>query len=126
MLLPMKSNVFDIPERLKAIDNFEVFFNTDKQQYDIYKYDCFGSYLFTSVDELDGSTVEKVQKIFYLNQNPFKMVEEMDSHNERLVKKAKEKAFLEASDKVKDITKYVNKFESKETVDVGAFKTKWI
>lgn len=69
MKILMETNVFEIPERLKVLGDYTVFFNTDTQKYDIYKNFSYRGRLIITVDVLDGSAIDEVRRIIYTEEN---------------------------------------------------------
>ena len=127
MLLPMITNVFEIPERIKATDErLSTFFNTNTQKYEIHcTHDGETSLMLTlPFDELDCRSIDYL--IERQSMSVHRFVEEMDKQNERIKKSELDRRMLEASDNTRDIVKYVNTHESKEWIDNEAFKTRWV
>lgn len=127
MLIRIESNVYDIPQRLREIDpNYYVVLNTDTQKYEVHHSKQIGGTLCLNLpfDELDSRTIDYVKShdIKYAKQ----IFEEIDMHNAVIEREAKRKAFDEPNQKVKEIHRYVTKYESKETVPDDAYKTRFI
>lgn len=91
-LLPMFTNVYRIPERLRAMDNqLFVVFNVKSQRYEVHSLANKGSTfsLLVPFRELDARTEEYVRK-FDLRARGEVIYREIDEHNERLLR-AKER-----------------------------------
>lgn len=85
-LIPMFSNIFCIPERLRRNDpNLFVVFNKATQKYEIHSLDNKGDSFSLQVPfkELDARTEEFVKK-YDLRRHGMKIYREIDEHNERL------------------------------------------
>lgn len=89
----IRSNTYDVPERLKCIDKgYFVVFNLSKNKYEVHNEDNIGSsYCFTvPYDELDSRTVElcKRTNVSLHGDEIFKMI---DRENARLEAEKKKK-----------------------------------
>jgi hypothetical protein len=79
MKIELKTNVFNIPERLRDIDDgYFVMFDTTRQKYEVHnKYNRGGSYCLTVPhDELDARTIDLVQQTRL--ENAKKIIEEFE------------------------------------------------
>lgn len=85
-LLPLYSNVYHIPERLRSYDDsIFVVFNTKKQRYEVH---CLSNYgdtfaFLTPFKELDARTITFYHKT-NLRTRGRKIFDEMEEHNEEL------------------------------------------
>mgnify|MGYP001000667952 CR=1 FL=1 len=126
MLIPIETNVYNIPERLKEIDkDYFVVFNTEAQQFEVHNLGQIGNTLALNIpyDELDNRTIDLVQKTRI--ENAKKIFDEIDRQNLKLE--------IDSSKKWKDVTdqqlremhRYVTNHESKETIPDDAYTTRW-
>lgn len=93
--IPVTTNVFNIPERLKEIDpRFFVMFNKVEQQYEVHVEGQLGGTLgcVLPFEELDARAIEYVQA--RTQQHFDEMAKQIDVHNEKMVK-AREEASLD-------------------------------
>jgi hypothetical protein len=117
MLIPVETNVYCIPERLKEIDpDFYVVFNTETQKFELHRENHTWDTLELNIpyDELDARTIELVKKNKI--ENAKKIFAEIDKHNEMLQKKRWEEAIDEANQKAKEIYRYAAASEHREVV----------
>lgn len=107
--IPVLSNVYDIPERLKEINpNFFVMFNSVTQKYEVHDaaqtMNTFACQL--PFDELDARALEYVQKYSFVNLD--KLAREVEEHNERLDEQRKNTILDKAGYKMKQALKYLD------------------
>lgn len=127
MLIPINSNVYDIPQRLKELDpDYYIVLNTETQKFEVHHARQIGGTFCLTLpfDELDARTIEYVRShdIKYAK----KIFEEIDRHNEALEREMIRKALEGPSEKVNEIHKYVTKYESKEIAPDDAYSTRFI
>lgn len=89
MLIEVVNHVYDIPKRLREIDEaLRVFFNTDTQEYEVRGNDLNGEYVLGSFPYLDCRVLSTVRKGYWLVNNksrPWKeFLKQIRQHNERL------------------------------------------
>ena len=126
MKIVIDTNVFFIPERLREIDrDYYVVRDLNRKVFEIHNSaQPHNSYCLTvPYNELDCRALELVLKTRV--QNVEKIIAEMDADNAKLVKNS-EKVFEEAGSMAKDILNYANRHTLVETVDDGAFSTRFI
>lgn len=128
MLIPVETNVYCIPERLKEIDpDYFVVFNTDTQKFEVHHMGQIGSTLALNIpyDELDARTIELVYKTRV--ENAKEIFDEIDRHNEKLEKQRYEKLMDEAAQRAKEIHRYASRSEHRDTLPeeaIDEFKIK--
>lgn len=86
-LIAITDDLFDIANRLKAIDqNYRVFFNVETQKFEVHNMaQHFGTLAFVvPFDELDARTVQYAR--FTRVENAQKLFDEVDKHNQSLEK----------------------------------------
>jgi len=127
----INTNVCNIPERLKEIDSqyfivrnkqlhcFEV--HHGKPELDNY-YKTFQ--LQIPYDELDQRTIDFVLETRI--ENAKRIIEEIEKHNEKLQLEQEKKSEEITREIAKDIFRYCNNHESKETIDDKAYTTRFI
>ena len=70
MLIEVKTHVYDIPARLKSVDdNLRVFFNTDTQEFEVWGRDLRGEYQLGSFPYLDARVEREVRIGYWLARN---------------------------------------------------------
>jgi len=124
----VNSNVFDIPRRLKEIDEgYFVLFNPDNQKYEIHHSgQKDNTYCFTiPYDELDARTIDLVYKTKIENFRA--NLEEMKRKNEKLIMD-REKSFHDKIEvTAREIHQYARRHEDNDgAIDAGAYKTKFV
>lgn len=126
-LIYVKSDVMGISKSIKAIDkSFFVMFNPRTQRYEVHSSDQLDGTLCVEIpyDELDSRAVDYVQKTKI--ENLKKIMAEIEAENEK-IRFDKEKNYLNTTrEAAKEIYSYCMNHESKETVDEGAFTTRFI
>jgi hypothetical protein len=127
----IRSNVFDIPERLKEIDSkYFVVRNHKKGYFEIHYGEPVQNrahetlQLCVGYPELDARTLQLVRETRI--ENAKELIEEMERQNEKIKQDNENKALDEANWKTKEIYKYCNSHERIEAPDEGAFKTRFI
>jgi hypothetical protein len=124
-LIPVESHVTDIPERLKEINpHFLTMFNPSTQKYEVHRLDVDGPTLELSLpyDELDVRAIQ-----YALHAREVEKVRAEIEENNRAIDEAKQKAIEdEQRCKTRDLHKYVTSHESKEVLDEGAYKTRFV
>ena len=126
MKIRIFTNVYLIPERLREIDpDYFVLRDLDKGVFEIHNSaQPDTTYCLTlPFSELDARTLELVRKTQV--SNAARLIVEMDSENEAL-QNEKTRDITEAGYVAKEILDYANRHESVETVDEGAFTTRFI
>jgi hypothetical protein len=122
-LLPVDSNVFNIPERLRQIDpGYFVMFNPRNQTFELHHEGQDFTYCLTfPFDELDGRAIDYVQETRIERLGAIRR--QMDAHNEK-VEADKRRDF---DDKVDYLSKEIHRsaLRRNEVPDAGAFKTVW-
>lgn len=117
----IETSTFNIPERLKAID--EKYFlvrNHKTNEFEVHHSGQADDTFCLSIpyDELDFRTIQRVREtqIQYIDN----IVKEMERKNEKLEtdRDKKLKDFTETT--TKDIYRYLNKYESKEFIDTNS------
>ncbi len=86
-LIAITDDLFDIANRLKAIDqNYRVFFNVETQKFEVHNMaQRLGTLAFVvPFDELDARTVQYAR--FTRVENAQKLFDEVDKHNQSLEK----------------------------------------
>ena len=122
----MNTNVFFIPERLREIDEgYFVVRNHQTKQFEIHHSgQLHNTYCLTvPFDELDERTIRLVRKTRICNLE--KLLDEMEEHNRKLSEK-QTKIPEEATEKLKETITYLGRHCDKETVDDGAFTTRFL
>lgn len=127
MLIPINSNVYDIPQRVREIDpDYYIVLNTETQKYELHhRKQRDGSLcLILPFDELDARTIEyiKAHDIKYAK----KIFAEIDAHNEKLYNENLKKLLEGPNEKAKEMHRYVTNHESKETIPDDAYSTRFI
>lgn len=107
--IPVLSNVYRIPERLKEINpNFFVMFNSATQKFEVHDaaqtMNTFACQL--PFDELDARALEYVQKYSFVNLD--KLAREVEEHNDRLDEQRKSAILDKAGYKTKQALKYLD------------------
>mgnify|MGYP001269110300 FL=1 len=105
-LIPVFSNVFDIPERLREYgENLFVVFNTKKQYFEIHSLANIGNtFCFTvPLGELDARTLYLVRKN-NLKTRGKEIFREIDEYNERLEKANQNRR----KDEIRDVAEKVH------------------
>ncbi|MBO8161337.1 MAG: hypothetical protein H0Z24_06835 [Thermosipho sp. (in: Bacteria)] len=91
-LILVKTNVYEIPERLKEYDDsFFVVFNTRTKKYEVHSTDNIGNTYCLTVpyNELDCRTLELVKRGDIKARGMKAIIREIDEHNEKIEKKNK-------------------------------------
>lgn len=107
--LPVLSNVYDIPVRLKEVNrDFFVMFNTRQQKFEIH---CasqpFDTYACTlPYDELDARALQYVRE--FSRERTEHLAEEIDLYNEELDRKEKAALIDKANYKCREALNYLN------------------
>lgn len=117
----IETNVYSIPERLKDIDEgYFVVRNHQTHQFEVHHSGQVGDTFCLSIpyEVLDERTIRRVREtqIQYIDN----IVAEMERNNAKLEadRDKKLKDFTETT--TKDIYRYLNKYESKETIDTNS------
>jgi hypothetical protein len=126
-LIYVENDVMGITKRIKEIDpGYFVMFNPRTQRYEVHHSEQPGGTLCVEIpyNELDSRAVDYVQRTRV--ENAKKIMAEMETRNAKLeIDKAK--AFHDrTTEAAKDIYTYCNRHTDKETVDSGAFKTRFV
>jgi len=128
MKIHIKSNVFNIPERLKEIDkSYFVLYDNISGKYEVHSTENKDGNTFCLTlpfNELDSRAIEHVRKTRV--ENSKKLWEEMKRNNEKLeIEKAKKYAdYIDYT--TKDIYKYLALKSTKDTVPNNAYSTRFI
>lgn len=128
MKIPVKSNVFKIPERLKEIDkSYFVMYDTIIDKFEIHSTENKdgSTYCLTlPYEELDSRAIDYVRKTRV--ENAKKLWEEMKRNNEMLeIEKAKKfKDYINVT--AKEIHKYVAPKGSTDRLPEDAYTTRFI
>ena len=126
-LIHVESDVMDITKRLKEIDlNYFVMFNPRTQKYEVHHAEQIDGTLCLNLpfDELDSRAIDYVQK--HRIENFKRIIAEMDAHNEKLKMERLSKSKDIAEQKAKEIYTYCSRHSDKDTLDDGAFKTRFV
>lgn len=113
MRIPVKSNAYDIPRRLAEIDpSLQVFFNTDRQCYEVFGRDLRGPYLMASFAELDCRVETAIYKAYNAAHNTGRPYKHLLRQQEIEDAKAEERRLKDLADLeygFKDDLKYMGK-----------------
>ena len=123
---PVVTNVFLIPERLREIDSgYFILRNHQTEQFEIHHSGQFHNTYCLSVpyDELDERTLHLVQKTRICNVE--KLISEMEEHNQKIANE-QNKISDEATEKLRETVSYLGRHSDKETLDGGAFTTRFL
>ena len=123
MKIPIKTNVYFIPERLRDIDsNYFVVFNTDRGKFEVhYKGQPGGTYCFTvPYEELDSRTIELLHQTRV--EHSEKIISDMDRYNEQLEKRRYNRLMDEAAQRAKAIHQYARGSEHREAIPEDGLK----
>ncbi|MFA5453211.1 MAG: hypothetical protein WC248_06525 [Candidatus Methanomethylophilaceae archaeon] len=125
--LAVTTDVFDITNRIKEIDpNYFILWNRIKDRYEVHskRYPSFTFCLVVPYSELDQRTLDLVWDT--RAEKARELITKLNMENEHRDKKQEEYA----RDYIKwvggEVFSYLNKFAAKDTVDKGAFKTRFI
>ena len=114
----VESNVYDIPQRLKAIDpGYFVLLNRYSGKFEIHNsnQESFTYCRTVPFDELDGRTIEMIEKV--RRQDNDAMIREMDAHNEKLEKDRDAKFSDTIGEMTKDLYNYGKKTVRESRID---------
>lgn len=123
MKVKIESDVFDITQRIKEIDDgYFIMFNVNSKKFEIHNKNTKNGYCLTvPYCQLDNRTIELIHKTHIKNYD--KIVKSLDEDNEKLNNKQIEK-LKEINDyKVREILKY-SKVTTKPVDKV--FKSTWL
>lgn len=126
-LIYVENDVMDITKQLKQMDkNYFVMFNPRTQQFELHNAEQESGTLCLNLPfgTLDQRTLDYVQK--YRIENAKKIIAEMEAHNLKLEIEKESRYKDSAREVIKDIYTYCSRHSDKETVDDGAFKTRFV
>ncbi len=123
---PVVTNVFWIPERLREIDDgYFVLRNHQTKKFEIHhRGQPHNTYCLTvPYDELDERTLHLVRKTRICNAE--KLLAEMEEQNKKI---AEQQTAIpdEATEKLKETVTYLGRHSDKESLDDGAFTTRFL
>ena len=123
----VETNVFDIPQRLKQIDDgYFVVYNRQQHKYEIHNSKQLDSTYCLTVpfDELDSRTIDLVHKTKI--ENAKAIIAGMIAHNAK-IKKDRENSFHDYVDVTgREIFKYCQSKASTDRIDSGAYKSRFV
>lgn len=123
MKIKIESDVFDICERIKKIDeNYFVLFNLNSNKFEIHNSKSKNSYCLTiPYGQLDSRAIELLHSTSIRNYD--KIIKNLDAENEKNEQQAFEKAKEINDYKIREILKYSNS----DNRDFNcAFKSNWL
>lgn len=123
VLIPVKSNVYDIPQRLREIDsNYFVMYNTESDKFEVHHSKQIGGTLALNIpySELDSRTLELVRKTSVENSKI--IYDEMERNNKAIKDNANIKIMAEAEAKTRELFHYAKGSEHRETVPEEAIR----
>ena len=126
-LIYVENDAMDITKRVKEIDkDYFIMFNPRTQQFEVHHSEQTGGTLCLNLPfgELDSRTIDYIQK--YRVENVKKIMAEMEAHNLKIEVDKANKFRDTTTEALKDIHTYCNRHTDKETVDEGAFKTRFM
>lgn len=123
MKIKIESDVFDICERIKKIDeNYFVLFNLNSNKFEIHNSKLKNSYCLTiPYGQLDSRTIELLHSTDIRNYD--KIIKNLDTENEKNEKQAFEKVKEISDYKIREILKYSN--SDNKNLDY-AFRSNWL
>lgn len=123
MRLKIESDVFDICERIKVIDeNYFVLFNLNSNKFEIHNSKYKNSYCLTiPYRQLDSRVIELLHSTDIRNYD--KIIKNLDVENEKNEKQAFEKAKEMNDYKIREILKYS---DSNNGDLNGLFRSNWL
>ena len=123
-LIWVKNDVCGITDRIKKIDpGFFMMFNPKTQKYELLHEDDEWTFNL-EFNRLDDRVITE---IYRTRRERFKKLEiEMESHNEKLKRDARNKRSDFVHDKASEVWRYGQHHESIDKIDDGAFATRWV
>ena len=124
MKIKIESDVFDIVERIKEIDDgYYIVFDTIKQKLELHNYKQSNSYCFTlKQDSIDSRLIDDIYKSSIVNLES--IIEEMDFNNEKIEKDSYSQIRDDSDYKLREIYKFINN-SSRQYDENIAFSTEW-
>lgn len=103
-MIKITDDVFDIARRIKGINNsYELYYDNKVGKFKVYAHDKLELVLpFDSLDKRSVDFVEKTQI-----KNLYKLTDEIEKHNEKLVRNNENKLSEEKNYKIKELEKYI-------------------
>lgn len=122
----VETNVFNIPERLKAIDKgYFVVFRPYSQRYELHHEEQdFTLCTEFPYDELDSRAIDYAKKTRIENIDI--IMEEMKKKNEKIENDRKESFLDKVGEIAKDIHRYARRSTGDGGIDKGAYKTRFV
>ncbi len=113
MRIPVESNVCNIPERLREIDPaLRVFYNTDKQKYEVWGLDIRGPYLMASFPELDARVLASVRYGYFVARStgaPYRHLLREQAEQDWRAEKDRIARLKDIEDGIRDDLKFMGK-----------------
>lgn len=113
MRIEIQSHVTDIPQRLREIDPaLRVYFNTDKQVFEVWGRDLHGPYLMASCDDLDERVLRATRYGYYVARNtgyPYKHLLQEQELNDYRAEQARFERLRDIEYGIRDGLKFMGK-----------------
>ena len=124
MKIKIESDVFDIVNRIKEIDeNYFVLYDDVRKSFEIHNCNQFDSYCFTSkYKSLDSRIIDEINVLNIINID--NIIEEIDNNNANIERNNMDKTKNVSDYMIREIYNYCAN-SSKELNSNVAFSTKW-